>query len=179
VCYDIFESWKEGTIETLTDIDMAGLAGVEDEGDLEYNEDEIVNVDFFIDYTGDFISMFEEAIRGFKYCIKNSVRKKQEKTTYKYKISMPKNIENSSDFVEFAEDVMFRFEDKDEVRRLFEKAEEKAENSSDFIELAIRVSHRLGDKDRGRRLLKKAEDTAKTPEDVRLLKLNQNEITID
>ena len=70
VCYDIFESWKEGTIETLTDIDMAGLAGVEDEGDLEYNEDEIVNVDFFIDYTGDFISMFEEAIREFKYCIK-------------------------------------------------------------------------------------------------------------
>ena len=162
---DICESWKEGNNETLKDIDMAGLAGVEDEGDLEYNKDEIVNVDFFIEYTGDFISMFEEAIRGLKYCIDNNVSNKQEKTTYKYKISMPQKIENSSDFVKFAEDVILRFEDKDEGRRLFEKAEENAENSSDFVKIANSVILKIVDKDWGKVLFEKAEENAEISKD--------------
>ena len=49
------------------------------------------------------------------------------------------------------------------------------ENSSDFVKIANSVILDIVDKDRGRRLFEKAEDTAKTPEDVRKLKLNQNE----
>ena len=41
---------------------------------------------------------------------------------------MPQKIENSSDFVEFAHDVMLRFKDKDEGKRLLEKAEENVES---------------------------------------------------
>ena len=102
--------------------------------------------------------------------------KSKKKLLINTKFQCLKKIENSSDFVEFVHDVMLRFKDKDEGRRLLEKAEEKAENSSDFVKIANSVILDIVDKDRGRRLFEKAEDTAKTPEDVRKLKLNQNEL---
>ena len=48
-----FEDWKNGDIKTLGDVDMAGLAGVDDEGDLEYDEDEKVNDNSFKEWLSD------------------------------------------------------------------------------------------------------------------------------
>ena len=48
-----FEDWKNGDIKTLGDVDMAGLAGVDDEGDLEYDEDEKVNDNSFDEWLSD------------------------------------------------------------------------------------------------------------------------------
>jgi hypothetical protein len=48
-----FEDWKNGDIKTLVDVDMAGLAGVDDEGDLEYDEDEKVNDNSFKEWLSD------------------------------------------------------------------------------------------------------------------------------
>jgi len=48
-----FEDWKNGDIKTLADVDMAGLAGVDDEGDLEYDEDEKVNDNYFKEWLSD------------------------------------------------------------------------------------------------------------------------------
>ena len=48
-----FEDWKNGDIKTLVDVDMAGLEGVDDEGDLEYDEDEKVNDNSFKEWLSD------------------------------------------------------------------------------------------------------------------------------
>ena len=72
VLKDIWERWKNGANETVGDIDLAGLSGLNDEDDLEYLEEDkasAVDVEFFISRTEDFVYYFEDAIKGLTYCI--------------------------------------------------------------------------------------------------------------
>ena len=75
VLQGIWERWKEGRNETVGDIDLAGLSGLTDADDLEYDEDDkasAVDVEFFISRTEDFVSYFGDALTGLNYCLKRS-----------------------------------------------------------------------------------------------------------
>ncbi len=66
ILIDTFKDWKNGDIKTLEDVDMAGLAGVDDEDDLEYDEDEKVNDDSFDEWLFDINYEIELAVQKMK-----------------------------------------------------------------------------------------------------------------
>ena len=61
-----FEGWKNGDIKTLGDVDMAGLNGVDDECDVEYDEDEKVDDSFFVYQYDDLSGVIEDAVQEMK-----------------------------------------------------------------------------------------------------------------
>ena len=72
VLQGVWERWKNGSKDTLADIDMEGLYGGDlDDLDVEYDADAKVDVEFFEIKTSDFRAWFEDAIKGLNYCIEN------------------------------------------------------------------------------------------------------------
>ena len=72
----IWERWKAGSNETIADIDLSGLSGLDDGDDaLEDSEADnahAVDVEFFTISTQDFVLVFEDAMTGLNYCLKRS-----------------------------------------------------------------------------------------------------------
>ena len=66
---DLLEDLKNGTLKNVSDIDLAGLSGIDDESDLEFDPDDPVDADFLSDYADDFKDYFNESLLAFKNCL--------------------------------------------------------------------------------------------------------------
>ena len=66
---DLLEDLKNGTLKNVGDIDLAGLSGIDDESDLEFDPDAQVDADFLSDYADDFEDYFDESLSAFKNCL--------------------------------------------------------------------------------------------------------------
>ena len=66
VLKDIINNWKSEKVRKIGDIDMAGLSGVDDEEDLEFDEGDELDVDFFEEILSDFSDYFRASIKSMQ-----------------------------------------------------------------------------------------------------------------
>jgi len=74
--YEVLTETREGYLEdsivTLNDVNMAGLSGVDDESDLDFDPNEELNTDFFITWYEDITELMKESVDAMEKSIEEN-----------------------------------------------------------------------------------------------------------